>query len=80
MPLGLQGVPGVWLVEVVASSRRLRGRISKGGLRLLQRPSVAGQVLTIMDEEWRPVKVGCVGRHWLHVLMLLSRLLLVPMS
>lgn len=59
MPLGLSGVPGVWLVEVVAGSRRLRARISKGGLRLWQRPSVAGQVLTVMDEEWRPVTV-CV--------------------
>lgn len=59
MPLGLSGVPGVWLVEVVAGSRRLRARISKGGLRLWQRPSVAGQVLQVMDEAWRPVQVGC---------------------
>lgn len=57
VPLGLSGVPGVWLVEVVAGSRRLRARVSKGGLQLWQRPSVAGQVLTIMDEEWRPVTV-----------------------
>jgi hypothetical protein len=55
--LGLAGRPGLWLVEVVAGSRRLRARISKGGLRLLQRPSVAGRVLTVMDEAWRPVQV-----------------------
>lgn len=57
MPLNLSGVPGVWLVEVVAGSRRLRARISKGGLRLLHRPSVAGQELTVLDEDWRPVQV-----------------------
>ena len=63
MPLGLSGVPGVWLVEVVAGSRRLRARINKGSLRLWQRPSVAGQVLTVMDEEWRPVQVRAVCFH-----------------
>lgn len=61
VPLGLSRVPGVWLVEVVAGSRRLRGRISKGGLRLWQRPSVAGQVVTVLDEEWRPVTVSLLG-------------------
>lgn len=65
--LGLAGRPGLWLVEVVAGSRRLRARISKGGLRLLQRPSVAGQVLTVMNEAWRPVqgvKVWCDGKEY----------------
>lgn len=60
VPLGLSGLPGVWLVEVVAGSRRLRARISKGGLRIWQRPSVAGQVLQVMDEDWRPVQVRLV--------------------
>lgn len=62
VPLGLSGVAGVWLVEVVAGGTRVRARICKGSLHMTQRPSVAGQVITVMDECWRPVKVitgGC---------------------
>jgi hypothetical protein len=55
--LGLAGIPGVWLVEAVANGQVVRARIQKGSLRLTERPTVAGQVLTVLDEDWRPVKV-----------------------
>jgi hypothetical protein len=60
IPLGFAGMPGVWLVEAVANGQVVRARIQKGSLRLTQRPSVAGQMLTVLDEDWRPVKVGVV--------------------
>jgi hypothetical protein len=47
-------------VEAVANGQVVRARIQKGSLRLTQRPSVAGQMLTVLDEDWRPVKVGVV--------------------
>eukprot|EP00878_Enallax_costatus_P030191 GHUV01032852.1.p1 GENE.GHUV01032852.1~~GHUV01032852.1.p1 ORF type:complete len:459 (+),score=125.05 GHUV01032852.1:409-1785(+) len=56
IPLDLSGSAGVWLVEVVAGSTRVRARILKGTLHITQRPSVAGQVITVMDESWKPVK------------------------
>lgn len=58
VPLGLANTPGVWLVEAVANGQVVRARIQKGCLRLTQRPTAAGQVLTVLDEDWRPVKVG----------------------
>jgi hypothetical protein len=58
IPLGWAGRPGVWLIEAVASGQVVRARIQKGSLRMTQRPTAAGQVLTILDEGWHPVKVG----------------------
>jgi hypothetical protein len=48
----------VWLVEAVANGHVVRARIQKGSLRMTQRLTAAGQMLTILDEDWRPVKVG----------------------
>eukprot|EP00882_Tetradesmus_deserticola_P006661 GHRQ01007014.1.p1 GENE.GHRQ01007014.1~~GHRQ01007014.1.p1 ORF type:complete len:836 (+),score=324.85 GHRQ01007014.1:510-3017(+) len=59
LPLpGLSGTPGVWLVEAVANGHVVRARIQKGSLRMTQRPSVAGQVLTVLGEDWQPVEVS----------------------
>jgi hypothetical protein len=58
IPLGFAGTPGVWLIEAVANGQVVRARIEKGSLRMTDRPTVAGQLLTILDEDWRRVKVG----------------------
>eukprot|EP00775_Hariotina_reticulata_P004328 gene4328-4581_t len=67
LSLGLAGCAGVWLVEAVSGGTRARARIHKGCLHLSQRPSVAGQILTVLDEHWRPVeavKIWCQGKEY----------------
>eukprot|EP00879_Flechtneria_rotunda_P002126 GHRR01002308.1.p1 GENE.GHRR01002308.1~~GHRR01002308.1.p1 ORF type:complete len:2960 (+),score=1151.97 GHRR01002308.1:374-9253(+) len=65
IPLELSGAAGVWLVEVVAAGKRARARLVKSALHITQRITAAGQVLTVTDENWRPVedvRVWCEGQ------------------
>lgn len=49
------GRAGTWLAEVVGADVTLRALIHKGALRLMERVTVAGQAITIVDDTWQPV-------------------------
>lgn len=55
--LGIAGTPGVWMIEAVANGKRVTCRLHKGSLRVTQETCAAGQLLTVLDENWQPVKV-----------------------
>ncbi len=46
---------GVWMIEFIGGGRSSRALVRKGGLHHLSRQGVAGTVLTILDENDKPV-------------------------
>ena len=58
---------GVYVVELIGGGKSSRALVFKGRLHLLQRPSVAGHVLTVLDEGNKKVadaKVWLAGREY----------------
>ena len=47
---------GAWVVEFIGDGKSSRALILKGRLRYVERPSTAGQVLAVLDEENKHVK------------------------
>ena len=50
---------GVFVIEFIAAGKSSRAVIRRGGFRFTERISVAGQVLTVLDEKNQIVK-GCL--------------------
>ena len=47
---------GVWMIEFIGGGRSSRALVRKGGLHYLSRQGVAGTVVSILDENDRPVR------------------------
>ncbi|MGE0707667.1 MAG: hypothetical protein AB7N76_08370 [Planctomycetota bacterium] len=45
--------PGVYVIDFLGGGRNSRALVVKGGLRLVERPAAAGQVVRVVDEEGR---------------------------
>ena len=63
----LTGKRGVWMIELIGGGRSSRALIRKGHLHYLSRQGVAGTVLSVLDENDRPVdkaSVWLAGREY----------------
>jgi hypothetical protein len=63
------GGRGVWIVEVVGAGRSSRAVIRRGALRFVERKTVAGHLITVLDEKNAPlprdrVSVFMAGRRY----------------
>lgn len=56
----LQGRRGIWVVELIGNGISSRALIRKGKLQYLSRDTVGGALLTVLDEENRPVKASSI--------------------
>jgi hypothetical protein len=56
----LKGRRGAWIVELIGGGKSSRVLIRKGQWQLLQRTGPAGDVLTVLDEERKPVADAAV--------------------
>ena len=51
---------GAWVIEFIGGGKASRALIRKGGWHLLQHPGPAGDMLTVLDENYAPVKDATV--------------------
>ncbi|MBP6601762.1 MAG: hypothetical protein KA250_08165, partial [Verrucomicrobiales bacterium] len=56
----LQGRRGIWVVELIGNGISSRALIRKGKLQYLSKDTVGGALLTVLDEENRPVKAASI--------------------
>jgi len=56
----LKGRRGAWVVEFIGGGRSSRALIRKGQWQLIQRTGPAGDLLTVLDEAYRPVPNAAV--------------------
>ena len=56
----LKGKRGIWVVELIGNGISSRALVRKGKLQSLSRTTVGGELLTVLDDENRPVKSPAV--------------------
>src|SRR5205823_2433142 len=52
----LKGQRGAWVIEVLGGGKSSRALIRKGQWSLIQRIGPAGEMITVLDETYQPVK------------------------